>query len=529
MHQALHNLDVLTEIFHHMDPTIPQAPLGRRCSSSINWADRRNLAIAARVSRTFSEQALSVLWRKLDNFAPLLRLLSTVVHTRGPWNHWRINNTDRNNLHQRRLSDMCTMPYSYYRLRDNKPPDAAQWARFQRYARLVSSIEHTLSTGVVVDARVFSWLARHDNGASPLPLLRKLVWCRPSKYNKALFCIVSSSLACLEVEFNGSANPAKLSMAQQDKIYENTLRKLISHAPNLQELKISYTHIRPALGPMASCNRLRKLTLVLTSALDFPVLDPVADLDTLTDLDIALPDEDPSNVSGFRALQRLTVHGEVPQLVRFLSAISPLRLLEAEILFRESKSEADNNALGLMQTGNNVIGLVQAVTHPLLRLHTLECVRVRPRLCPLAWSDVTLYAMAAAWPNLRVLALQHRDWLRAAEIPSVYSLAVFARLCPRLQELHIPRMHPRLPLDTSVLGSVDSLPVHGLRVLRTKCSSGVGVDPAALAGFLYRVFPRLEGLRECVEEIQGGMRAREYEQWIDVLQRMQALQLARQQ
>jgi hypothetical protein len=68
--ECLRNSDLLDQIFRFVPPSSESG------EADMNAA-RKTLYSAALISRTFSYSTLKVLWHRLDNLLPLLRLLST--------------------------------------------------------------------------------------------------------------------------------------------------------------------------------------------------------------------------------------------------------------------------------------------------------------------------------------------------------------------------------------------------------------------------------------------------------------------
>lgn len=75
--------------------TIPNLSEEETSSSLVSRiANRSALAACARVSRTFSDNALDILWNTLDGLLPLLRLFRAFqnvvnIYVRTPWSFWR--------------------------------------------------------------------------------------------------------------------------------------------------------------------------------------------------------------------------------------------------------------------------------------------------------------------------------------------------------------------------------------------------------------------------------------------------------
>ena len=71
---ALHNQDILLNIFEHLDPQIEITDPPQRNGIQLQEECTRTLAGAARVCRAFLDPALDILWRSLNDVSILLRL-----------------------------------------------------------------------------------------------------------------------------------------------------------------------------------------------------------------------------------------------------------------------------------------------------------------------------------------------------------------------------------------------------------------------------------------------------------------------
>ena len=78
---ALRCQDILTEIFKHLSPGwLDEWKRDPQCAQD-QKTQRQALASAARVCRAFSDPALDVLWRALDDVQPVLWLFPTFVRS----------------------------------------------------------------------------------------------------------------------------------------------------------------------------------------------------------------------------------------------------------------------------------------------------------------------------------------------------------------------------------------------------------------------------------------------------------------
>ncbi|KAJ7159578.1 hypothetical protein C8R46DRAFT_371961 [Mycena filopes] len=131
--QCLHNSDLLDQILRHL-----LVPLSSTRISRINAAEvkamRQTLHAAVLSSRFFSHCALRLLWRRLDNLLPLLRLLPSFQLNNGVYN----------------LAGLIT---------------DADWAVFDRHALFVQEI--CSSANVKVDPSVYIRLVMHRNPLLP--------------------------------------------------------------------------------------------------------------------------------------------------------------------------------------------------------------------------------------------------------------------------------------------------------------------------------------------------------------------------
>ncbi|KAI9067914.1 hypothetical protein FKP32DRAFT_207235 [Trametes sanguinea] len=127
-HHALSTIELLDEIFHHLQPT----PKATSCYRPFfTWIDREGssaLARAARVCKVFYAPACRVLWQQMVNLEPLLPLVPLPKERRSCCNltslwHFRFMQPSASNSLERQTASVCI--------------DGAAWDRFRFYAAFV--------------------------------------------------------------------------------------------------------------------------------------------------------------------------------------------------------------------------------------------------------------------------------------------------------------------------------------------------------------------------------------------------------
>ncbi|OJT11846.1 hypothetical protein TRAPUB_11607 [Trametes pubescens] len=217
----------------------------------------------------------------------------------------------------------------------------------------------------------------------------------------------------------------------------------------------------------------------------------------LTSYDIEVPVFGPKRLRTMRARylkHELTMRGELPSIVQFLSALEADILTKLVVRFRRSQFEACARApdfgylLQLVQSAyENLRTLVlleteeharffdvslTTVLRPLYSLRRLEDVELRLEKSSLHAPDGDIEKLANAWRNLRRLVLACP---RCTAMPTLDSLYTLADMCRCLLQLVLPQ------LDLSDLGEdikrrppkepMDDAVGHPLRVFGVACNS----------------------------------------------------------
>ncbi|KAH9951840.1 hypothetical protein B0H21DRAFT_888176 [Amylocystis lapponica] len=423
MHPALFCSDILYEVFGHLALRRNVQPIPWLWDVNLHvrrTTETRTLARAARVCRTFSDPALDVLWESLDSFLPLLLLYDALVK-------------------QYQLFD------DYYR----PVPDAAEWARFQKYAERVQYIEYCWHKDAELSRCM--WEIGHSRAEPLLPRLQVLRLHLTPRQNNNLLGLISPSLRQLEVLI--ISNAAEHDNAESDDSgsesspivdpYWQFVRNVLSKAPLLQTLGIHHNYSATLLAPVVEYPHIRRL--FLAQNVDLRTLHTISGAESLVELHVELPKIVISTPPrGFRNLQHLKIRGDLRAAFDFLSAISPQYLVSLKyrprtyllgrgdplgccnivsLISDKFPSLCDVSiqfAIGAASYQRFLDGL-----RPLLRLRDLERVILNFNRCGLAWSDHDVCELAAAWPKLTVLQL-HSAYLSSAppkELPSIYTLA----------------------------------------------------------------------------------------------------------
>lgn len=245
-------------------------------------------------------------------------------------------------------------------------------------------------------------------------------------------------------------------------------------------------------------------------------------VDKLTSYDIEVPVFGPKCLRTMRARslqEELTMRGELPSIIQFLSALEALELPKLVVRFRRSQFEASvrvqDFAYSLQLPSTAYVNLrtvvlleteayarfsdvsLTMVLYPLYSLRRLEDVELRLEKSGLHAPDRDIEKLANAWRNLRRLVLACPRC--PAEMPTLDSLYTLADTCRSLLELFFPQ------LDLVNLGEdikrwppqepMDSAGGHPLRLVDIACNSTTRItDTQAMriARCIDSLFPHID-------------------------------------
>ncbi|KAF9491217.1 hypothetical protein BDN71DRAFT_96290 [Pleurotus eryngii] len=408
--RVLTNIDILWRIFEYSH-------------SSQNYYN-------ALVSKIWSNEALSVLWRKLDSLLPLLRLLGPMTL----------------------VSKQDELPYYKY----ERLIRSEDWALFRRYAWRVRKIEYddmsphpNFSDSVFMDIIISS---RTLSGIELLPNLRRLSCDDTPFIQKWLPLFINKSLSTLDLQVSGSADMHLLT---------RTLSHLHHLCPNLRKLSLS-TKLglddAPQFDTILSSLPLLHEVKLSTSLLCPATLSTLAHLPHLESFTITTIDADEESTlpvmplpDAFLSLTAFTGMVEFRSIASFLEAYEPRELRTLDVYSTNVESHATYQSLfavvasacpkimNISLQGPLVFDtepivypsstpLLSTVPYHLLDLTSLELFGAPP----LNLDVGCMKALLAALPSLHTLKLT--DDAGASTLP-LSALSELAPLCPAMRFL----------------------------------------------------------------------------------------------
>jgi len=462
-HAVLQNQDILYIIFN-----------------CVTYANKPKKALArfARVCRAFSDPALSILWRDLDDVDVLLSIFTGYKKVEegsvGSENNYISNDA-----------------YS------------EGWVRFQKYARLVRALQ--LRGGKVSHPSLFTHLVRRNNWMPLLPHLERLDYHMDSPFETLLYAFVSESLRHLEIRLATNMDP------ECPSAISLLIHNITPQIKNLEDICFrSIERRHHSLLFVRACPKLRSVQILDWRHIMYPrLLQSLSCLSDLVDLHIAAGEGEEAfpPIGGFPRLRKLHVGGQPLRIAAVLSATSLPVLRDLTLVFEGSKEPLEEYATCILvvpkfakslrivyvvferhltpSIAQQDISLMKLV-EPLLDVRDLEVVEFEhlgdPEL-PLSAND--MHRIADAWPNLRVfrtLALYPVSGI------SPQALLYIAQKCPHLQTLDISYIETGIiqpPLDTWPVLS------HSLRYLHLAHLEDES-DLLVLAQLVDRLFPELD-------------------------------------
>ncbi|KAI0948973.1 hypothetical protein AcW1_008700 [Taiwanofungus camphoratus] len=385
-----------------------------------------------------------------------------------------IRSSHCSNLLERRRRPKGILPH-------DASPSTQEWTRFQQYVRHVRMITNAGKKWIA--PTVFQHLAGLAGRESLLPMLTELHWSQTPFKTPAPFWDI----------------------------------KIFAQAPLLQTLQICNECCPSSLASIAILKDLRTVHISECDlAVDDDLLRHLAVLDNLCDLsrEVGYTVNGFSTLIGFRVLENLELYGELSSIMSLVTAISPPHLRSLWIaagtwigldelrptidmvsskfamMLRTIKLSTSSPLLGEpIIAQENFLDLI----HPFMSLHDLEeiCCYFYFTWTEMRLPDQDIYDMACAWPKLTKLSLKSYQFSDDAG-PFIGSLVHFARLCPNLCSLILPRvvMPPHAHLEIYPV-----LP-HGLRHLEFSPGAFKISDIARLAPFIDRLSPSIDTTRK---------------------------------
>ncbi|PIL33808.1 hypothetical protein GSI_04433 [Ganoderma sinense ZZ0214-1] len=525
---------VLTEIFNHLEPG-RCTPKERRTTSTIEHlsACRRALLMSALTCRTLSDIALDVLWQVLNDIRPLLRLLPTYER-----------------------------PLPVIVLRSQIMP--VTWARFQSYAARVREVGYSPKIKQVHPS-VWTFLAVKYEGSPLLPRLCRLDAPDLSPDNLSpLLLLLSPSLRSLSLSFGEKSG----SDVAAPEVIAVALQHATQAAPRVESFHISghNSFTRKHLSILQRFAELTELSLGATFLFDQTMIRQLSTTTFLRTLAITIGQVQPSTLellaNNFQSLNRLTLRGDLNNLVNFILAFS-LPHLDSLTLHMHDCNDPKAFSPRFASMCQH-LGLPKSLKHIDLRFCSgmlvqrqetlsqyLEPLLLFPKVerCNLIFyntapsvCDEDLIRLGDAWPNLQHLNFEEFTtdnerygrfskyghlWCNAPDIqhPTMVGLTELARRCPTLRYLHL------VTADVGTLPAVDAVstldhPLEKMLFDHVHNAASSGEKRCAAAEVLDAAFPKLSISRSAGHRLLLG-RPETRHQWRRILMLMRIMRRQR--
>ncbi|TFK83239.1 hypothetical protein K466DRAFT_529217 [Polyporus arcularius HHB13444] len=489
--RALECRDILTEIFEAMS-----AIYDEDIFTGADGPWRSDLASAACVCRAFTEPALAVLWRSLDDVQPVFRVLPSFIRQEsGLAYEWLIT--------------------------EEVTPD--QWARMQWYASRVREL-HGLDAFKSMHSSVWAFLEGVRGNRPLLPNLRRLTAVLSIEDPSVLMRILSPSLHEVKLAFAFTESLSSGEVTGVDASAVGSVIQVVpSRVPHLRDLSVRGCLQSLSSSYLTSLHRfqqLRTLDMLWSSiAFDSKALNIVSQMSSLTVLEVEISLQTTSDsteelllAGDFSSLTQIHIGGSLADLVRFFAATRLKNLRELSLTLPSAPSEQAIHDSFVRITAEVSPSLTNVnlyftsrhispspsfsasrIFRSLLRFSQLtefnvefDCAQYPP-----IFDDDDAAAFAAAWPELSYF----RFWPSSLRLcrPTISGLVEFARHCPRLEDIHLPS------LDVASLpppASIPALARHSMRRLYIEPLVGASqTNLLELAVILDRLFPNLQAPR----------------------------------
>ncbi|PCH43515.1 hypothetical protein WOLCODRAFT_164504 [Wolfiporia cocos MD-104 SS10] len=521
MHRALEDYDILAHVFGQFEPT-----------TSRN--DRVALVQLARVSRAFSHHALNFLWRRLTDLVPALSIISSFEAVTPAFDP----DPDDENAY---IDD--EIEGDAYYLTDVISPNDLE--RFQQYASRVRILSFSSGKSWASRASVLSCVTTFSRG--PLfPALQELDWSQSSPSDITILSLLTPTLTRLSLDHVSGTLRGNV-WSTEHRGFTTILHAISTNIPCIQELNIQTKCSPSVLLRLVRPGHLRKVNLY-PSEMDRKLYQSLSASKTLVEMDIRLfVNENVTFMHGFSVLRKLDIAGRLPDITRFVAAITSPTFHSITVWDYQSNSDIRDlhlffallrhkfkTSLRHVTCGTKVIG-AQALPlldlmRPLMDLFALEGVTLNS-LTPFRASSSDFVQLATAWPSIRTLQICY-DSAEADAAPHVSVLQVVARLCPSLLVLTLPSLdfappyHRTLGLAGRNDDGVMPIQPHGLRELNVGFYPRRPVeDPGGVARFIVTLFPDLARAFLSARAPQGTEPDRHA--WGKLIESLRALQTER--
>ncbi|KAI9061690.1 hypothetical protein FKP32DRAFT_1686970 [Trametes sanguinea] len=504
-HQALANLDILTEIvswfefrcFHRLKPHVRTDWVLEDMdsvfeSSRERWkgileAERvRTLTLAhlARVCKTFREPSLRMLWRQLRGIFPLLRLLPSLIMVQDLMGWFGGQESQ-----------------FVYHLPAHMLP--GEWARLSSYAIYVRELYHVRPVPIRpgnITEQTWTLLLRAFGNRPLLPNLQVLKWDAEEAHTElaALDILLCPSLEQLSIKCTTPSSMCAHVARDPDAMIQLLS---LSHPQSLRELCSSacesrHIHLQ-SLKALPRFTTIKSLGLCLTIA-DIPQADlpPKLELDNLESLSLySLPAHgvglnpayDVFASTNLRTLDIWRVqYISDAALQRMSSAWARsfpcLEVFECSIGFPAMQdSDSDSETEPPLPSPAPLTSLLE----PLLDLRRMREVIVGFYVSPVV-SDHDLTVFAQAWPSLEKLHLGWGTDDSPSSGPGLLGLLALSIGCPKLVSLELAEF-TFCAEDAAQLPPEPPSPHHALRKLQVTN----GMSPDAYNLVRHKIFPNL--------------------------------------
>lgn len=344
-------------------------------------------------------------------------------------------------MHSNRLTRRCTQVLEG----DISPSD---WERFQYYAALVRVCLYDYDP--TIDSSVYMQLSLRNGNKPLLPNLRYLKWQQQSCNGSELLYIIGPSVRRLEFDYASKAWRSGRAR-RRDYALKALLDSASSRAPNVEDLHIYGVQHPNTLSAIRGWTNLQHV--YVHHVVEFAALILLSSLESLTSLrmDISHLRDTEETCDGFGRLESLTVEGDGSTLEWFFEATHLLRLttltvlLGAEVTTEGCRRRLENLQIHVKypRLGSLTLRIafkgediptVPEIIQPLFVMKDLEAFDLDFSSAA-HLSDTDVEEIIRHWTNLRSLQLDH---VFTAIEPTVHTLDIIARGCPRLQELVLP-------------------------------------------------------------------------------------------
>jgi hypothetical protein len=387
------------------------------------------------------------------------------------------------------------------------------WRQFTQYSRRIRSLgfQYHSDRSDPIDSSVYTWLSGRLRRVAPmLPSLQKIVWVAANFPPTALMlCLSSHSLRTVEITSVEAGVGDRTSM-----------HSLVEGAPNLQTFRICGPVIPACICLLASCTALNDVHITDEDSIDQAAFDVLSSLPGLLILEVVLPDSYFLATTGFPTLETLDITANLHTVADFIANIRSSNLTKVTILSSQLDDVMNlqqlQEATALWRRCLEVLGANKYIQHsvryidmlslesctverhvnvhamlalqPVLVLQQIEHFHFEGQVIHRMYlNDEDVYAMASAWPNIRVLGLPIISaHTTRPTFASLYSLSLRCRQLTSLT-ISIDLHDLGSPADRSFLS-------HGLKELILINPSYK--DTSDIAQFLDYLFPKLCSYQE---------------------------------